>query len=88
MTRWDGIASSSSRGIDSETVTPRGPERVGVGVDGVVAAGAESDRVISRRDAAACCSVHAEMAMACCGDRWPWEPSGRRRGWIAIMYAI
>lgn len=56
-----GLGSSSSSGIDSDPAVARRPERVGVGEDG----GAESDRVISCREAAACCSVHAEMARAC-----------------------
>lgn len=69
-------------------MAPRRPERVGVGVDGGLAAGAESVRDMFCREAAACCSVHAEMARACCGDRCPCEPSERKRGWIAIMYAM
>lgn len=50
----------------------------------VRSAGVESERVRSSREAAAC-SVHAEMAIVCCGDRLPWEASGRSFGWMAMI---
>jgi hypothetical protein len=69
-----------------DTVVPRRPEREGVEAgSALVVVG--SVRVKSCNEAAAC-SVHAEMARVCCGDRLPCEASGRRLGCIAMLELV
>lgn len=62
---------SSSRGIERETVAPRSPDRVGV-VSAAPLAGRDSERDRFSSDAEAC-SVHEEIAIVCCGDRFPCD---------------
>lgn len=64
-------------------MAPRKVERTGVG-DWDAASGVDSERERSCREDAAC-SVHAEMARVCWGDRLAWEPCGRSLGWMAIV---
>lgn len=85
LSRGEGVAGgSSSRGIDRDTVAPRRLECVGVDAGAVSWAGVDSDKDRCCSDEAAC-SVQAEIAMVCWGDRGPWEASGRSLGWIAMV---
>jgi len=61
----------SSRGIESDTVVPRSSDRDDV-VSAAPLAGRDSERDKFSSDAEAC-SVHEEIAIVCCGDRFPCE---------------
>lgn len=63
----------------NETVVPRRLEREGVAAVSARNVVVDSLRVKSCNEAAAC-SVHAEMARVCCGDRLAWEAAGRSLG--------
>jgi hypothetical protein len=66
-------------GMVNETVVPRRLEREGVEAGSARIVVVDSERVKSCNEAAAC-SVHAEIARVCCGDRLPWGTSGRSLG--------
>jgi hypothetical protein len=75
----------SSRGIDRETDDPRIVPRTVADADAEVFAGAESVIVNPSKDALAC-SVQAEMAWACCSDRFPLTSAcDGKLGWIAML---
>jgi hypothetical protein len=66
-------------GMVNETVVPRRLEREGVEAGSARIVVVDSERVKSCNEATAC-SVHAEIARVCCGERLPWAASGRSLG--------
>lgn len=86
LTCDEGAGVWSSIGMVSDTVVPRRLEREGVEIGSALVV-VDSERDKSCNEAAAC-SVHAEMAMVCCGDRLPWEAAGRSLGCIAMLELV